>query len=589
MESKEGFFGEDSLIASFQSNYENPILTSIERNYDPQNVIVEKTIYKEPKYIKDKNVYEEKEPIINNLIYLPEAKNNKERTAKPIIKAEKEFQDDYEMENYLNGDNFEDSIPTKSTILNIMQSKVFSPSTFQQSKAFSKYSNSHSSSKVNYNIINNNIYNTKSEIQKSNKINMLNNTECNLKKQSNYSYKSTKLNNNNSNYFNNKSMNIINNINKNTSINNKINNNIINSNINNNISNNIFKKDYSEINKSKNTFKKEEEGTNEEVTQIINNNLFFNDSKIPNPSVHEGNALNYSNSKLNNSNSIQKSSQSNINNKTNNILDIKNEKNEFEGNTQIINNNLFFNDSKIPNPSVHEGNALNYSNSKLNNSNSIQKSLQTNITNKAKNILEQLPVEHTIILSKKPKIDMSKVQKMNMSNKSNSEHSNNSYADNNNNIKNNSINNNNINISNNNNIGNNNNNISNIYSEINNSKKQYKSMINKQYVYNESLKTKKNPLYQDNKSQTTKYNDNFSNINFNKSYTKKNSNIKSNNKEYDNVSQKILKIPSNIDKSEEHPIPEFNNNNHGTNISNPYRENTEKITPIMKISNDRPY
>ena len=125
MESKEGFFGEDSLIASFQSNYENPILTSIERNYDPQNVIVEKTIYKEPKYKKDKNVYEEKEPIINNIIYLPEAKNNKERTAKPIIKAEKEFQDDYEMENYLNGDNFEDSIPTKSTILNIMQSKVF--------------------------------------------------------------------------------------------------------------------------------------------------------------------------------------------------------------------------------------------------------------------------------------------------------------------------------------------------------------------------------------------------------------------------------------------------------------------------------
>ena len=507
MESKEGFFGEDSLIASFQSNYENPILTSIERNYDPQNVIVEKTIYKEPKYKKDKNVYEEKEPIINNLIYLPEAKNNKERTAKPIIKAEKEFQDDYEMENYLNGDNFEDSIPTKSTILNIMQSKVFSTSTFQQSKAFSKYSNSHSSSKVNYNIINNNIYNTKSEIQKSNKINMLNNTECNLKKQSNYSYKSTKLNNNNSNYFNNKSMNIINNINKNTSINNKINNNIINSNINNNISNNIFKKDYSEINKSKNTFKKEEEGTNEEVTKIIINNLFFNDSKIPNPSVHEGNALNYSNSKLNNSNSIQKS-------------------------------------------------------------------LQTNITNKAKNILEQLPVEHTIILSKKPKIDMSKVQKMNMSNKSNSEQFNNSYADNNNNnIKNNSINNNNINISNNNNIGNNNNNISNIYSEINNSKKQYKSMINKQYVYNESLKTKKNPLYQDNKSQTTKYNDNFSNINFNKSYTKKNSNIKSNNKEYNNVSQKILKIPSNIDKSEEHPIPEFNNNNHDTNTSNPYREN----------------
>ena len=41
------------------------------------------------------------------------------------------------------------------------------------------------------------------------------------------------------------------------------------------------------------------------------------------------------------------------------------------------------------------------------------------------------------------------------------------------------------------------------------------------------------------------------------------------------------KVPSNIDKSEEHPIPEFNNNNHGTNISNPYRENTEKITPIM--------
>ena len=78
MESKEGFFGEDSLIASFQSNYENPILTSIERNYDPQNVIVEKTIYKEPKYKKDKNVYEEKEPIINNIIYLPEAKNNKD-------------------------------------------------------------------------------------------------------------------------------------------------------------------------------------------------------------------------------------------------------------------------------------------------------------------------------------------------------------------------------------------------------------------------------------------------------------------------------------------------------------------------------
>jgi hypothetical protein len=82
----------------------------------------------------------------------------------------------------------------------------------------------------------------------------------------------------------------------------------------------------------------------------------------------------------------------------------------------------YFHDDDIPQPTVCEGNALVFS--KMKESNMTQeentnKSMQSfNSGDNVNNLLDELPVEQTVLLSKQPKIDMSKVQKDNMLHKS---------------------------------------------------------------------------------------------------------------------------------------------------------------------------
>ena len=80
----------------------------------------------------------------------------------------------------------------------------------------------------------------------------------------------------------------------------------------------------------------------------------------------------------------------------------------------------YFHDNDIPTPNVCEGNALEFSELKMpDNEQIIKKSMESNNSNNhIKNMLDELPLEHTVILQNQPKIDMSKVQKENMLQKS---------------------------------------------------------------------------------------------------------------------------------------------------------------------------
>ena len=129
------------------------------------------------------------------------------------------------------------------------------------------------------------------------------------------------------------------------------------------------------------------------------------------------------------------SNKSNINNQK---KDKKEDIFEGQSNIEYKDKNFietYFHDDDIPQPTVFEGNALEFSDvinkSKeeiIDKSIKSIKSLESDDSNKnVKNLLENLPIENTVLLSKQPKIDMSKVQKDNMLHKSNaSESSNNS-------------------------------------------------------------------------------------------------------------------------------------------------------------------
>ena len=129
------------------------------------------------------------------------------------------------------------------------------------------------------------------------------------------------------------------------------------------------------------------------------------------------------------------SNKSNINNQK---KDKKEDIFEGQSNIEYKDKNFietYFHDDDIPQPTVFEGNALEFSDvinkSKeeiIDKSIKSIKSLESDDSNKnVKNLLENLPIENTVLLSKQPKINMSKVQKDNMLHKSNaSESSNNS-------------------------------------------------------------------------------------------------------------------------------------------------------------------
>ena len=204
----------------------------------------------------------------------------------------------------------------------------------------------------------------------------------------------------------------------------------------------------------------------EEINQILNGGEIFQEIPLPSKStiqnlIKDSMAL----SKDSTSNDNKKFGTKSVNEIYNNNYDYKsipqsyyysnksninNQKKDkkediFEGQSNIEYKDknfieTYFHDDDIPQPTVFEGNALEFSDvinkSKeeiIDKSIKSIKSLESDDSNKnfshfyLKNLLENLPIENTVLLSKQPKINMSKVQKDNMLHKSNaSESSNNS-------------------------------------------------------------------------------------------------------------------------------------------------------------------
>ena len=176
----------------------------------------------------------------------------------------------------------------------------------------------------------------------------------------------------------------------------------------------------------------------EELNRVLNDDNLYNEeihsstkSTIQNL-IKDSVVVSYSNNTINNNihsnpyKSQQIKYKSNIQNKINKKSEIKkNENNKNIEKKSIIYKDknyieTYFHDDDIPKPEICEGNALEFS----------KKSIESNISNNSnkniKNLLDKLPIEHTVILSKEQKIDMSKVQKDNMLKKSSNSETNSS-------------------------------------------------------------------------------------------------------------------------------------------------------------------
>ena len=199
----------------------------------------------------------------------------------------------------------------------------------------------------------------------------------------------------------------------------------------------------------------------EEINQILNGGEIFQEIPLPSKSTIQNlikdsmvlskDSTSNDNKKFgtksvneiyNNNYDYKSIPQSYYYSKKSNINNQKKDKKEdiFEGQSNIEYKDknfieTYFHDDDIPQPTVFEGNALEFSDvinkSKeeiIDKSIKSIKSLESDDSNKnVKNLLENLPIENTVLLSKQPKINMSKVQKDNMLHKSNaSESSNNS-------------------------------------------------------------------------------------------------------------------------------------------------------------------
>ena len=194
----------------------------------------------------------------------------------------------------------------------------------------------------------------------------------------------------------------------------------------------------------------------EELNKILQGEGLFEEVPLPTKSTIQNlikDSVILSNDTINNNNTINSSIKSNPNNnysymtknenkynskydnqnipKTynpyNNIINQPKANKEIIPEEKIVYKNknyieTYFHDDDIPQPTVCEGNALVFS--KMKESNMTQeentnKSMQSfNSGDNVNNLLDELPVEQTVLLSKQPKIDMSKVQKDNMLHKS---------------------------------------------------------------------------------------------------------------------------------------------------------------------------
>ena len=195
----------------------------------------------------------------------------------------------------------------------------------------------------------------------------------------------------------------------------------------------------------------------EELNKILQGDDLFEDVPLPTKSTIQNlikDSVILSNDTINNNNTVNGSIKSNPNNNYSYMTKNENKYNSKYDNQNIpktyspYNNNIinqpkankeiipeekivyknknyietYFHDDDIPQPTVCEGNALVFS--KMKESNMTQeentnKSMQSfNSGDNVNNLLDELPVEQTVLLSKQPKIDMSKVQKDNMLHKS---------------------------------------------------------------------------------------------------------------------------------------------------------------------------
>ena len=195
----------------------------------------------------------------------------------------------------------------------------------------------------------------------------------------------------------------------------------------------------------------------EELNKILQGEDLFEEVPLPTKSTIQNlikDSVILSNDTINNNNTVNGSIKSNPNNNYSYMTKNENKYNSKYDNQNIpktyspYNNNIinqpkankeiipeekivyknknyietYFHDDDIPQPTVCEGNALVFS--KMKESNMTQeentnKSMQSfNSGDNVNNLLDELPVEQTVLLSKQPKIDMSKVQKDNMLHKS---------------------------------------------------------------------------------------------------------------------------------------------------------------------------
>ena len=176
--------------------------------------------------------------------------------------------------------------------------------------------------------------------------------------------------------------------------------------------------------------------TKNNLININNNSQQQNieENMIKTQIIYNTNKLSTNQNIINNNKSMQGNYKNNIVMQSHNPK-IKNEINNNNiNNSQVFNNNnnnnnnnnkikisyknknyieTFFHDDNIPKPNVVEGNALEFSDIKNPN-----KEINEEENNNIKNMLDELPMEHTVILSNQQKIDMSKIQKENMLQKS---------------------------------------------------------------------------------------------------------------------------------------------------------------------------
>ena len=149
---------------------------------------------------------------------------------------------------------------------------------------------------------------------------------------------------------------------------------------------------------------------------MIKSQIVYNTNKLSTNYNINNTQGKYKNKTILQSHNPKIKSEININNINNDQVFNNNNNNNNKIKISYKNKNYietFFHDDNIPKPNVVEGNALEFSDIK-----NQDKEIKEEENNNIKDMLDKLPMEHTVILSNQQKIDMSKIQKENMLQKS---------------------------------------------------------------------------------------------------------------------------------------------------------------------------